>query len=454
MLAEGAVEVNPAEAFVFGASILMHDAAMSIAAYPGGLPELKNTLAWKDTVARLALSYEEQGKASFDIQDPPTTILHQVLPSVLRRLHAQHAEELADQAWRTADGSSEHLIADSDLRKFYGSTIGKIAHSHWWPVHRLELEFSENLGALPSRTNNRVDRLLLACLLRLADALHLDSRRAPRFLRALTKPTGISAVHWAFQERLAKPHIELDAIVFTNGEDFSRQDAEAWWLAYDTLNAVDRELRDVDLLLQGHERGSLNARLVKGAGSPELLSRTVQTRGWRPINTKLQVSDVPRIVDTLGGSKLYGDSPTVPLRELIQNAADAIQARRKFEDRPNDWGTITVDLLSEADEWWLVVEDNGIGMSEHVLTGPLLDFGTSFWRSPLAMEEFPGLMAAGMNPIGRFGIGFFLSLCSGQLFVFIRNVAIRVEIRVDYWSLSMEPMLGLFCPLFLTNLCR
>ena len=46
-------------------------------------------------------------------------------------------------------------------------------------------------------------------------------------------------------------------------------------------------------------------------------------------------------------------------------------------------------------------------MSEQVLTGPLLDFGTSFWRSPLAMEEFPGLMAAGMHAIGRFGIGFF-----------------------------------------------
>ena len=96
----------------------------------------------------------------------------------------------------------------------------------------------------------------------------------------------------------------------------------------------------------------------------------------------------PRVVETLGGSKLYGDKPTVALRELIQNAADAVQARRKYEKRSTDWGLITVALLSESDEWWLVVEDNGIGMSEHVLTGPLLDFGTSFWRSPLAMESF------------------------------------------------------------------
>ena len=64
---------------------------------------------------------------------------------------------------------------------------------------------------------------------------------------------------------------------------------------------------------------------------------------------------------------------------------------------------------------WLVVEDNGIGMSEHVLTGPLLDFGTSFWRSPLATEEFPGLMAAGMRAIGRFGIGFFSVFMLGSV---------------------------------------
>ena len=28
-------------------------------------------------------------------------------------------------------------------------------------------------------------------------------------------------------------------------------------------------------------------------------------------------------------------------------------------------------------------------MSEQVLTGSLVDFGNSFWRSPLALEEFP-----------------------------------------------------------------
>ncbi|MBB4365233.1 hypothetical protein GGD65_006299 [Bradyrhizobium sp. CIR18] len=169
--------------------------------------------------------------------------------------------------------------------------------------------------------------------------------------------------------------------MFTTGQPFGRDDAEAWWLACDTLNAVDRELRDVELLLQGRGRQVLRAKRVKGAGSPEMLARTIQTRGWRPVDARLQVSDVPRIVENLGGSKLYGHDVTVPLRELIQNAADAVQARRKFQNRPSDWGLISVGLVSEADRVWLIVEDNEIGMSEQVLTGPLLDFGTTFWRS-------------------------------------------------------------------------
>ena len=247
-VAEGAVNVSPVEAFVLGASILFHDAAMSVAAYPGGLSDLRRTLAWRDAVARLALASEESGKERFDVANPPDEVIQRVLPHVLRQLHAEHAEELAQQAWTNPDGSPVYLVEDTDLRTFYGPTIGQIAHSHWWSVQRLEQEFSEDLGALATRTRSRVDRLMLACLLRVADALHLDSRRAPRFLRAVTNPTGTSALHWTFQERLARPHIELDAVVFTTGQPFGREEAEAWWLAYDTLNAADRELHDVDLL--------------------------------------------------------------------------------------------------------------------------------------------------------------------------------------------------------------
>jgi hypothetical protein len=54
-------------------------------------------------------------------------------------------------------------------------------------------------------------------------------------------------------------------------------------------------------------------------------------------------------------------------------------------------------------------------MSERVLVGPLIDFGVSFWSSPLLHEEFPGLAALGINPVGRFGIGFFSVFMLGSV---------------------------------------
>ena len=162
-VAEGAVNVNPAEAFVLGGSILLHDAGMSLAAYPGGLADVRSTVAWKDTIARLAIASEENGPEGFDVKNPPPQIVERLIPEVLRRLHAERAEELAEQAWRTADETQVYLVEDSDLRRFYGPTIGQIAHSHWWYVQKLEQEFSEDLGALPNRTSNRVDRVKLAC---------------------------------------------------------------------------------------------------------------------------------------------------------------------------------------------------------------------------------------------------------------------------------------------------
>src|SRR3546814_289514 len=132
------------------------------------------------------------------------------------------------------------------------------------------------------------------------------------------------------------------------------------------------------------------------------------------------------------------DLPTVSLRELIQNAADAVQARRRFDERDSDYGLISVGLEDRVDGTWLLVEDNGIGMSELVLTGPLLDFGTSFWRSPLAMDEFPGLMAAGMTAIGRFGIGFFsVFMLGSEVRVYSRRFDLGVgdgRLQIGLWS--------------------
>ena len=46
-------------------------------------------------------------------------------------------------------------------------------------------------------------------------------------------------------------------------------------------------------------------------------------------------------------------------------------------------------------------------MSQHVLAGPFLDFGATYWGSSLMLEEHPGLLSKGFSAEGKYGIGFF-----------------------------------------------
>ncbi len=250
--------------------------------------------------------------------------------------------------------------------------------------------------------------LKIAVLLRTADAAHLDARRAPGFLLALRRPEGLSRDHWNFQNHLLKPRAKEDRLVYTTNRPFLAEQVDAWWVCEETLRMVDRELHQVDTLLA--DRGNperLQIRGVSGAESPLRLKKYIEVDGWTPVDARLHVSNVADLARKLGGEELYGDDPTIPLRELIQNASDAVRARRLLENRSSDWGRVTVRLGPDEQGVWLEVEDTGIGMSEAVVSGPLLDFGTTYWGSALMRDEHEGLWAKGFEPTGRFGIGFF-----------------------------------------------
>jgi hypothetical protein len=401
--------LTPTEAFVLGGAFLIHDLGMGLAAYPEGVAALHRDKAWSDAVAALLRRKLDRVPTPEEIAFPPPDIEKEAIGETLRNLHARHAAHLALISWHDPTSrTAYHLIESPELRELFGATIGRIAYSHWWSVPALREKFSATLGAptwCPKEWT--VDALKLACVLRVADASHIDARRAPGFLRALRKPRGIGDEHWKFQQKLHQPQQRDHRLIYTTGSPFRLNDAPAWWLCLDTLKMIDGELRHVDTLLADTGRRRLQARGVAGVDDPLRLTDYIPTEGWVPVDTRVRVSDVPSLVERLGGEQLYGNDPTVPLRELIQNASDAVRARRLLEDRSKDWGEIVVRLGSDATGPWLEVEDSGLGMSIHVLTGPLLDFGTSYWESALMRQESPGLLAKGFNPTGRFGIGFF-----------------------------------------------
>jgi len=408
MVAGEGYTINPIEAYVFGCSVLLHDAGMTLAAYRHGVDDLYQTVEWQDTLA----SYLRESGVEYSPavnEKLPDDLKRRVIGIVLRALHAKQSAQLPLIPWPIpGQHGEEYLIDDVDLRTFYGTIIGKIAYSHWCSVNQLEGLLPTIIGALPSAPKEwTLDAVKIACLLRVADVTHLDERRAPRFLLTLLRPTGVSAIHWNFQSKLTKPRLEGDAIVYTSGPEFTVEDADAWWLCYDSVREADTQLHETDVLLEASTRPRFEARRVKGAESPESLASFVRTHNWRPVDASVKVTDVPSLVQMLGGRRLYGDNQSIAVRELIQNAADAIRARRIVDGRDEGYGRINVRLIEKNKEIWLVVEDDGIGMSVAVLTGALLDFGKSFWSGDDVKVEFPGLLSKGMKPTGRFGIGFF-----------------------------------------------
>lgn len=426
LIAGDGYPLNPLEAFVLGGAILLHDAAHCFEAYAGGREAVRNTLEWKDSFAAELAKNPKESRESLEQYCDFTAI---------RLLHARQAEKLGEYEWRSeASGDSFFLIEDADLRSRYGALIGKIAASHNWSIEDVKTRLRNQVnapGAWPSEW--RVDPIKVACLLRCADAAHFDERRAPDFIFALIRRSGISLDHWKAQNWLARADVDQSdmskgSLLITSTRAFDPEDAKAWWVAYDAVSLLDGELRSAnDLLRSRVQRESsspaFKIQRVTGANSPIELSKSIETNGWVPTNAKLHVGNVQRLVETLGGRSLYGavDSFAVVLRELIQNARDAIAARRALDS--GFVGKILVKVSSKsASQTSIEIRDDGVGMSERTMTDALLDFGTSFWATDLVRSEFPGLRSSSFRPVGQFGIGFHaVFMIATELFVASRR---------------------------------
>lgn len=408
LVAQNDFELTPTEAYVLGGAFLIHDLGMGLASFPNGVEELKKEAIWKDTVASLL-----KEKLSRPIKEEDYLLLDKetekiATENVLRLLHAKHAEKLALISWKNNEGKDVYLIENTELRESYGRIIGLIAHSHWWSVEELESKLPNILGAPGIFSSSwTIDAVKLACILRIADATQIDDRRAPSFLRTIRKPSKNSDLHWNFQQKLYQPRLERNRLVYTSKSSFPISEVESWWICHDTLQMIDNELKEVDSLLVDTNRQRLKAIGIASIEDPKRLSKLIAVEGWQPIDTKIKVTNVAKLVSSLGGKQLYGDNSIVPLRELIQNASDAIRARRVLESEIPDFGTIVVRIGKDKFGQFIEVEDNGIGMSPKVLTGPFLDFGQSFWGTSLMHEELPGLESKGFSSTGKYGIGFF-----------------------------------------------
>lgn len=394
--------LNPLEAFILGGAILLHDAALCFEAYEGGLAGVRETVEWKDAYAAIS-----DGQVDEQAQS------HLADFQALRLLHASQAADLCTREWKHNGTSGHFLVSDTHLRTHLGELIGQIAASHHWSIEEVQTKlprFVNSPSEFPSAW--RVCPQKIACILRCADAMHIDGRRAPDFLYALIGRSGISLSHWKAQNWIGRPSMDpfdCGQLLITSTRAFTEKDFEAWWVAYDAARLIDREIQASNQILNDMKVGEAPAfqcKGVSGVASPGKMVEYFRVSGWQPCNAELHVGNVESLVKNLGGEQLYGntDKLWIVIRELIQNARDAIAARQALDN--GYAGAITIRVNAGACQE-IDVEDDGIGMSERVLTSVLLDFGSSFWSTEIVRSEFPGLRASSYRPVGRFGIGFY-----------------------------------------------
>ena len=441
-------KINQLEGFVLGAAFLVHDAGLTAAAYPGGIDALRKTSFYSDRVAALMRGENDIPLLADAIANAPTDIQEQALFETLRAIHATRAEKLLETAVsHPLTGATYSIFPDSDLFLDCGEIIGLVAASHHWPIAKVEAAFLELRTAPAKFPWWQIDAAKLACILRAADACAVDERRAKIMPFIITNPRGISRDHWTFQANLNPGSRRDEAMVFQSKRPFERAQMPAWWLAYDALNIADRELRDCDRVLRTRPGipglACLPVRRVDGAKDPARLQQLIRVNGWTPIDTSVRIDNPISLVKKLGGWHLYGGDYSAPLRELVQNAADTIRARRTrtnaFAKSSPYPGRVSISLQADiSDEQvrkcTLNVADDGLGMPPDVLTGALLDFGRSFWGTEEAAIKYPGLTSdVNFRPTGRFGIGFYA----------IFMIANDVKILSRPWNAGLTDIMAL-----------
>ena len=406
-------DITPLEGFVLGCAFLMHDAVLSYEAF-GGVGALRNTPQWKDYLKAVqqenVMTQEEVQQKEADFR-------------TIRFFHAKAIndkkikdKELHRQQFKKDDGATYYIIEDpSDpenktLRDHLGELICDIAASHHLNIDKVEALGNQSIAPTEYPCEWSINPIKLACILRCADAGHIDASRAPDHLLKLLSINGVSRDHWNAQNRLSQLKVDNNdstKVLITSTMAFPEEEFAAWNVAYDAVHVLDHEPKSSNELLKRMGIPQFQAQGVSGAESREALSRYIKTDGWTPCDATLHVSNVEDLVSKLGGEQLYGSANKIEiaLRELIQNARDAIAARRKQEKGFK--GAIDVKIEQEGEDTYIEVTDNGLGMSLRTIKDYLLNFGRSYWASDLAKEEYPGLYSSGFESVGRFGIGFY-----------------------------------------------
>ena len=205
---------------------------------------------------------------------------------------------------------------------------------------------------------------------------------------------------------------------------------------------------EIHRVLKHHERAvQQTLQQINRHASPCFLYSKVifeiEAEGYTPVDLKFSV-DTSAALQLLTGNRLYSDN-RVFLRELIQNAVDACNFRKRLEDSYAP----SIALRFNEDVSIVTIRDNGIGMDRQWIEKYFLNVGISLYQS--SEIHHPGNKPRiDFSFISQFGIGFLSSfLVADKIVIKTRkreDPGLRITITnlMDYFD--VRPLNGDFAP--------
>lgn len=354
----------------------------------------------------------------------------------LRRYHPRLAHEIALHGFPAAKG--EALTLDKGLGDGFSDLVGLVARSHGIDL-RPCLDYLIDTRQDIVRPEG-AHAVFAMALLRIADYLQIDAQRAPDIqlrLQALRSQTSIH--EWNKHQAVPRldPHPQdaearratVSVHEVTRIETFLglkrlfndiQHELDHTWAV---LGEVYSRLTQDDLPL--YKLGLRIRRLRSNMDERSFLEKLP----FLPESARFRSAD-GKLFELLI-DPLYGGNVDAGLRELIQNAVDAVRELSKWRARnpavdiatdPMMMADVLVDLFERDGEKVLRVQDRGIGMDFEIIRNYYLTVGASYRQSSRWKRENTGDdRKSTVLRTGYFGIG--------ALATFLLGDEIRVTTR-------------------------
>ena len=376
----------------------------------------------RDTLAMLILS-----ACCHDIGMSCSEAQIQALLVEDRSLFECYLEDHPDAYARVHNLDDQAELPDDLLRDFlrtvHHERVSDILLSIQWPdilqgkVDRRDLiavcqshgENADNISKL--YTKYGVDLCLCAIILRLADILDFDTSRAPQAIYHYSGFEDRDDPASKFSRDEWEKHKASHGFYFDQVTDYSshydlpyRANCPSMQIEQAVnsyIDWVDRELAACRDALRYCGEGWRKLAL------PRKIIRMITPEGYLSGQFCLTL-DQDRVLELLVGKNLYPD-PSVFVRELLQNAIDAVRTRQQLDRNiPRNWKPqINIHCWMDQEGYhWFRIEDNGIGMDEDIIQKYFLKVGCSYYTSSdFQREKYRCNADEDYSPISRFGIG-------------------------------------------------